>query len=247
VVELKGKAASHRIRRGKDGMKFETRTPGHLQELMRRVREVLPLALRETVEAVPVFQTCTEVWHHDPDWPVESATSVLEHARLLHMYNFRLWHSEDKVRRPDAPDRLVAHCKHAIDAFNQQRNDQIERLDDLLFACLYVQHNRHRPEAELHAETPGSLLDRLSILVLKVYHMAGEAQRQEATAQHRQRCQQRLAVLEEQRGDMWACLCRLALDLWDGRKVFKVYRQFKMYNDPELNPEIYRHRAGRSS
>jgi hypothetical protein len=73
--------------------------------------------------------------------------------------------------------------------------------------------------------------------------MGHEAERQEAPRAHRQACRQRLAVLREQRDDMYGCLCRLCLDLWSGRKIFKLYRQFKMYNDPDLNPEIYRHRA----
>jgi hypothetical protein len=178
---------------------------------------------------------------------MDSSPDVRTYASLLHMYNFRLWHTEDKARRPDAPDSLIARCKRSIDALNQQRHNQIERLDELLFTYLYEQHDRSRRGAELHSETVGSLLDRLSILALKMYHMAREAERRDATVQHRQRCQRHLTTLAEQYEDLWACLCRLCLDLWNGRKRLKVYRQLKMYNDPELNPEIYRHRAARQS
>src|SRR5262249_27376672 len=139
-------------------------------------------------------------------------------------------------------DHVIAQSKRAIDAFNQQRHDQIEQLDTWLFAYLYEHNSRPLCHPELHSETPGNLLDRLSILALKMYYMGHEAERQDATVAHRQTCRQRLAVREEQYGDIYGCLCRLCLDLWSGRKAFKIYRQFKMYNDPELNPQIYRHR-----
>jgi hypothetical protein len=158
------------------------------------------------------------------------------------MDNFRLWHAEDSVRRPGATDHDIAQSKRTIDTFNQQRHGQIEQLDTWLFAYLYGHNSRALANAELHSETPGNLLDRLSILTLKVYYMGREAERQDAAVAHRQTCQQRLTILEEQRDDIYGCLCRLCLDLWSGRKTFKVYRQFKMYNDPDLNPEIYRHR-----
>ena len=76
-----------------------------------------------------------------------------------------------------------------------------------------------------------------------MYYMGREAERQDAPVVHRQTCRQHLAMLTEQHDDIYGCLCRLCLDLWSGRKMFKIYRQFKMYNDPDLNPEIYRHRA----
>jgi hypothetical protein len=139
----------------------------------------------------------------------------------------------------------MAQCKRAIDADNQQRHNHIEQLDGLLFTYLYDEHEKRVPGAPLHSETPGSLVDRLSILALKMYHMAEAAERHEVTTQHRQQCQQRLARLTEQRDDLWMCLCRLCIDLWHGKAMFKIYRQFKMYNDPELNPEIYRYRAKR--
>jgi hypothetical protein len=150
---------------------------------------------------------------------------------------------EDGVRRPGALDSFIAQSKRAIDTLNQQRHEQIEQLDAWLFAYLYEHNARRWRNAELHSETPGNLLDRLSIITLKVYYMGHEAARQDAPVVHRQTCQRRLAMLVEQRDDIYECLCRLCLDLWSGRKTFKLYRQFKMYNDPDLNPEIYRHRA----
>lgn len=219
-------------------------TPANPQDAIACARGVLPQAFLDLVEVPPVFEELTEAWHHRVVEPTGPAASMLTCAKQLHMVNFRLWHTEDKARRPDAPDHLIAACKRSIDADNQQRHNQIERLDRLLFAFLYEPGDRPQPEAELHSETPGSLLDRLSIAALKLYHMAHEAEREDATTSHRQHCQQRLAILTEQRHDLWSCLCHLCIDLWTGRKRFKLYRQFKMYNDPELNPEIYRHRTG---
>ena len=215
------------------------------QALVTQARDALPQVLGDLVDVVPVLQTLTAEWHHRLIRPMGAPTCVRTCAKLIHLYNFRLWHTEDTARRPDAPDSLMAQCKRAIDADNQQRHNHIERLDGLLFTYLYETHEKRAPGAALHSETPGSLVDRLSILALKMYHMAAAAERHDATAQHQHQCRQRLVMLAEQRDDLWMCLCRLCVDLWQGRATFKIYRQFKMYNDPELNPEIYRHRVDR--
>lgn len=220
-----------------------TAPPGNLQELLVHAHTLLPNELRLVVDVVPLYQTLTDAWVQQPAAPVVWPAQGLVWAQQLHLYNFHLWHVEDSVRRPGASESFIAQSKRAIDTFNQQRHDQIEQLDAWLFAYLYEDNSRRLAEPELHSETPGNLLDRLSILTLKVYYMGHEAERQEAPRAHRQACRQRLAVLREQRDDMYGCLCRLCLDLWSGRKIFKLYRQFKMYNDPDLNPEIYRHRA----
>ena len=214
-----------------------------LQELLVRAHTLLPMELRTVVDVVPLYRSLTAVWAQWPTAPLSLPAQGLVWAYRLHLYNFRLWHIEDGVRRPGASESFIAQSKRAIDTFNQQRHDQIEQLDIWLFTCLYEHNSRCLAETELHSETPGNLLDRLSILTLKVYYMGCEAERQDATVVHRQTCRQRLAVLTEQHDDIYTCLCRLCLDLWSGRKTFKIYRQFKMYNDPDLNPEIYRHQT----
>ena len=214
-----------------------------LQELLARAHALLPNDLRTVVEVVAFYKSLTEVWAQQPAAPLSLPAQGLVWAHRLHLCNFRLWHVEDGVRRPGASESFIAQSKCAIDTFNQQRHAQIEQLDTWLFASLYAHNARRRADTELHSETPGNLLDRLSILTLKVYYMGREAERQDATVVHRQTCRQRLAVLAEQYDDIYGCLCRLCLDLWSGRKTFKIYRQFKMYNDPDLNPEIYRYRA----
>ena len=218
-------------------------SPSSLQELLARAQALLPMELQTVVDVVPLYRSLTAVWAQEPTAPLSLPAHGLVCAHQLHLYNFRLWHAEDGVRRPGASESFIAQSKRSIDTFNQQRHEQIEQLDTWLFAYLYDHNSRRLIETELHSETPGNLLDRLSILTLKVYYMSREAERQEATVVHRQTCRQRLAMLAEQRDDMYGCLCRLCLDLWSGRKTFKIYRQFKMYNDPDLNPEIYRHQT----
>jgi len=222
-------------------------SPAHrLQELLGQAQIALPDTLRAVLDIVPWYRRLTADWGQQPGAPLlplpEVPVPALAPAYQLHMDNFRLWHAEDSVRRPGAADHAIARSKRAIDLFNQQRHEHIEQFDTWLFASLYAHHSRPLGNPELHSETPGNLLDRLSILTLKVYYMGREAERQDATVGHRQTCRQRLVVLVEQRDDLHGCLCRLCLDLWSGRKTFKIYRQFKMYNDPDLNPEIYRYR-----
>jgi len=214
-----------------------------LQTLLARAHALLPMELRTVVDVVPLYRSLTAVWAQEPTASLSLPAYGLVCAHRLHLYNFRLWHAEDSVRRPGASESFIAQSKRAIDTFNQQRHVQIEQLDTWLFAYLYDHNARLLTETELHSETPGNLLDRLSILTLKVYYMGREAERQDATMVHRQTCRQHLAMLAEQHDDIYGCLCRLCLDLRSGRKTFKIYRQFKMYNDPDLNPEIYRHRA----
>ncbi len=204
--------------------------------------ETLPPSLRGFLYVVPLYQALTAVWGRQPTAPLVVPSQPPLWAYRLHLYNFRLWHTEDAVRQPGAPAAFIATCKHRIDACNQQRHQQIEQLDAWCYAVLYGPERAVPDAAELHSETPANLLDRLSILTLKVYYMGREAIRQDATAVHRHTCGQRLAVLCEQRADLAECLTRLCRDLWWQRKRFKLYLQFKMYNDPDLNPAIYRHR-----
>ncbi len=152
-----------------------------------------------------------------------------------HRANFDLWHEEDDARSPDASDARIAEVKHAIDRLNQQRNDLVEQIDQLLLTLAGTQNDA----APLHSETPGLIIDRLSILALKIYHTAEEATRASATEAHRERNQQRLAVLEQQRTDLAACLDALWTEVLSGQRRFRLYRQMKMYNDPDLNPVLY--------
>ena len=113
-----------------------------------------------------------------------------------HKFNFLLWHEEDAARSPDASDSRIAAVKRAIDRLNQQRNDAIERIDDHLKREVEQRGIVIQPAARWNSETPGSIVDRLSILALRIYHMEEQVERSDAGADHIDRAQQRLSILE---------------------------------------------------
>jgi len=180
----------------------------------------------------------TEEWHVAPT-PREEPADFIALTREQHRRNFDLWHEEDTARAPEVPDALIASVKRRIDKLNQERNDLIEKLDDALQGWVREKGKGSAADAPWNTETPGSVIDRLSILSLKVFHMREQAQRQEVDRAHRERCTDKLRVLEQQRADLTTALQMLVGDLLAGRKQLKLYRQFKMYNDPSLNPAIY--------
>ena len=167
-----------------------------------------------------------------------SDSVFMDSVRDQHMANFELWHIEDQARAPRASDRQIADLKRAIDRTNQRRNDLMERCDSVLLAALEGA-GLPSPDAELHSESPGLMLDRLSILALKIFHTREEIQRPNAPEGHAQRNRERLALLEMQRQDLAGCLDRLWRQVIGGERRFKVYRQLKMYNDASLNPAVY--------
>jgi hypothetical protein len=175
----------------------------------------------------------TLAWHGEKD--DSSSEGLMALVVAQHRANFDLWHEEDKARDPKASDAQIAAVKHAIDRLNQRRNDLVEEMDEKLLALAGEQN----PNAPLHSETPGMMIDRLSILALKIYHTHEEATRETATETHRRKNAAKLAVLEEQRGDLAHCLDELWEEVTERTRRFKLYRQMKMYNDPELNPVVY--------
>jgi hypothetical protein len=181
---------------------------------------------------------CTAAWHQESPAVAASITGFDRVLTEQHLANFELWHAEDAARAPEATDHDLASSKHFIDRVNQRRNDLTEHCDVLLLASL---HARNLPAAgaELHSESPGLILDRLSILSLKLFHTRQEIDRREAPAGHRERNLERLQILTEQRDDLATALDRLWQQVLEGQRSFKVYRQLKMYNDPTLNPAVY--------
>jgi len=176
-------------------------------------------------------------WHEGPiDNPYEGFMGLV---CSQHEQNFRLWHQEGVARSPDASDAEIAQVKRTIDKLNQRRNDLIEKLDEALLEKLTRAGVVPKPEAGLNTETRGSAIDRLSILALRIYHMEEQAQRSDADQEHRERARARLVVLYRQHEDLSCALGELLEDLFAGRKILKLYRQFKMYNDPTLNPYLY--------
>ena len=178
----------------------------------------------------------TEQWHSSRQQPLPALDRLSELVLLQHAANFDLWHAEDEARAPDASDAQIAAVKRQIDTLNQKRNDLMEAIDDAVLAEIAEMS----PDAPLHSETPGMIIDRLSILALKIFHTREQTERSDADLQHRTRNQQRLTTLRQQREDLIGCLQQLLEDVQGGNRRVKMYRQMKMYNDPTLNPAIYR-------
>lgn len=178
-------------------------------------------------------------------WHIQEVDNPFADSGLLglvcqqHQKNFLLWHQEDIARSPNVGDSVIAEVKRTIDRLNQERNDHIEHIDEWLVQELEARGTVPRPGAKLNTETPGSAIDRLSVLALRIYHMEEQAHRSDADAQHRARAEQRLTILRVQLADLSESLQQLLNDIFAGRKRLTVYRQFKMYNDPTLNPYLY--------
>ena len=164
---------------------------------------------------------------------------VLELVCQQHQFNFCLWHEEDVARSPDVGDTRVAEVKRAIDRYNQQRNDWIEKIDDWISDELQRRDINTPTEAPLNTETPGSVIDRLSILAIRIYHLEEQAARADVTPQHVESVQGKIAVCLMQQSDLSNSLVQLLGDIESGQKRHRTYRQFKMYNDPTLNPYLY--------
>lgn len=185
------------------------------------------------------------------DWPQQGDDTgydpqTLWHwVALNHLFNSRLWAEEDLARRTKVSDAEIAANKRAIDRFNQARNDATERVDELLLIALgLVDAASARTDApiakvpagaRLNSETAGSMMDRMSIMALKVHAMRQQAERTDVDESHRAASRVKLQRLVEQRADLGTCLDTLLADTQAGRAYFKVYRQFKMYNDPRFN------------
>ena len=179
--------------------------------------------------------------------PVD-ADDVRGWIAVNHFHNRSLWAQEDLARRTQAPDAEIVANKRAIDRHNQARNDAIERIDEFLLSALglvdpatlasALPRSTVAPGARLNSETAGSMLDRISILGLKIAAMREQTLRGDVDDAHRQACGERLQRLLQQRADLGNCFDELLADSRAGRAYFKVYRQFKMYNDPRLNPAL---------
>ena len=147
------------------------------------------------------------------------------------------WHLEDIIRKPDIDPAQALQIKRRIDKSNQDRTDMVEKIDDYFLELF--KNVEPKQGARINSETPAWLLDRMSILMLKIYHMEEQTKRTDATSDHIAKCEQKLAVLLEQKDDMRNAFNELMEDIASGTRKFKVYRQMKMYNDASLNPMLY--------
>jgi hypothetical protein len=200
-----------------------------------------------------------DAWLGTPGWAAADAAPAADlwgWIEANHRFNSRLWAEEDLARRTTVADTEIAANKRAIDRFNQARNDATERVDELLLIALgLVDAASARTDApvstvpagaRLNSETAGSMVDRLSIMALKIHAMRAQTTRSDVDDAHRAASRVKLERLQQQRADLAGCLDALLADAAAGRAYFKVYRQFKMYNDPRFNPELVKERsAGR--
>jgi hypothetical protein len=148
------------------------------------------------------------------------------------------WHFEDIIRNPDIDPKEALVLKRRIDKSNQDRTDMVEDIDSY-FRELYKDITP-MPDATINTESPAWAIDRLSILALKIWHMKEQTERTDASEDHIATCRGKLAVLIEQQKDLSTAIDQLLDDIKAGRKYMKVYRQMKMYNDPNTNPVLYK-------
>jgi hypothetical protein len=195
--------------------------------------------------AYPIFEQSIKEYHivDDVYQPTKNPFEKGSIEYLLFAKNWVdtvQWHYEDIVRDPNIDPVAALDLKRKIDASNQVRTDMVEYIDSYFlqkYATVSV-----KTGAKINTESPAWAIDRLSILALKIYHMAEEANRVEASPKHRAKCQEKLNVLLDQKNDMFVSISQLITDIENGDKYMKVYKQMKMYNDEDLNPVLYQNK-----
>ncbi len=195
--------------------------------------------------AYSVFEQSIKDYHlfDSVDQPINNPFPKDKFEHLLYLKNWIdtvQWHFEDIIRDPNIDPVAALTLKRKIDASNQERTDMVEYIDG--YFLQKFSHVNVKNEAKINSESPAWAFDRLSILALKIYHMQEEANRIEASQDHRDKCQVKLNVLLEQRTDLSTAIDDLLNDIENGDKFMKVYKQMKMYNDDDLNPVLYQNK-----
>ena len=195
-----------------------------------------------TENANLIFNRAIADYHltDDVDRPIANPFEAGTLDHLLYHKNWIdtvQWHLEDIIRNPAIDPVEALAIKRRIDKSNQDRTDMVEYIDSWML-------DKYRsvvpqPDARINTETPAWAIDRLSILALKIWHMACETERTDVDDAHREACRRKLAVLEQQQRDLSTAIEELIEDIEAGRKYMKTYKQMKMYNDPALNPVLY--------
>lgn len=196
-------------------------------------------------EMMAIFNLAIEDYHENDNvdqaianpFPLDSMQEMLYAKNWIDTVQ---WHLEDIIRDPKIKADKALEIKRRIDASNQDRTDMVEQIDDAILA-LY-EGVKLQSFARLNTESPAWAIDRLSILALKLYHMNIEAQREDVSDELKAKNQYKLEVLRIQEEDLSLAINQLLDDLATGKRQAKVYRQMKMYNDPELNPVLYQNK-----
>jgi len=194
-------------------------------------------------KANKIFQDVIKKYHEintvnqSFDNPYDKTSDLIEHLLYRKCWIDTVqWHYEDIIRDPNIAPVSALKLKRQIDASNQDRTDMVEFIDSYFLEKF--KNVTPKANATINSESPAWALDRLSILALKIYHMEEEANRNDASQEHRVKCQSKLDVLLEQRTDLSGAIDQLLKDIENGDKFMKVYKQMKMYNDEELNPVL---------
>jgi hypothetical protein len=195
--------------------------------------------------AFPIFEQSIRDYHQydNVDQPINNPFHKDKIEHLLYAKNWIdtvQWHLEDIIRNPEINPVEALALKRRIDASNQERTDMVEYIDSFFlqrYASVEV-----KDDAKINSESPAWAIDRLSILALKIYHMNEEANREDASPEHKAKCREKLDVLLEQKKDLCTAIDDLLADIENGDKYMKVYKQMKMYNDEELNPVLYQNK-----
>ena len=162
----------------------------------------------------PIFVQSINDYHLTDcvDTPINNPFEIKTIEYYLYLKNWIdtvQWHFEDIIRDPNIDPAEALILKRRID------------------------------KSTINTESPAWAIDRLSILALKIYHMRQEVERTDTTPEHHTQCENKLNVLLEQQKDLSLAIDQLIDDIENGRKYMKVYKQMKMYNDPNLNPVLY--------
>ena len=199
-------------------------------------------AMLNAAECYNIFQKSIDDYHVNDhvDTPIRNQYPAGSFEQLLYLKNWIdtvQWHLEDIIRLPEINPAEALQIKRRIDKSNQERTDTVEKMDDYFLE--QFKDVTYKPTARINSETPAWLLDRMSILMLKIYHMKEQTERTDASPDHIERCKAKLDILLEQKMDMHLAYEQLIEDIQKGDRRMKVYRQMKMYNDASLNPVLY--------
>ena len=187
---------------------------------------------QESIEKYHILDDVTQPFVNP--YPKESIEHLLYRKNWIDTVQ---WHYEDIIRDPNIDPVDALKLKRLIDASNQDRTDTVEYVDS--YFLQKYNNVQVKSSATINSESPAWALDRLSILALKIYHMQEEADREDASKEHRAKCLIKLNTLLEQRIDLSTAIDQLITDIENGDKYMKVYKQMKMYNDDDLNPVLY--------
>ena len=193
--------------------------------------------------AIEIFEKSVNDYHIHDDINRKSTNpfEMKSFEHLLYEKNWIdtvQWHYEDIIRDPEIDPNEGMKLKRMIDSSNQNRTEMVEYIDSY-FLELYSNATLVK-NARINSESPAWAMDRLSILILKIYHMDEESKRVDVSEKHRNNCQAKLDVLLDQQTDLSESIDQLLEDISSGQKKMKVYKQMKMYNDESLNPVLYK-------